>query len=166
VIIVSDTSPLHYLAVLDQIHVLPILYGKVICPPEVIAECLHAHAPELVRTWATSLPDWLEIRSVISPQRSELSPLDPGEAAAIQLALDSHADLLLIDERKGRLIAEQLGLRVTGVLAVLADAAMAGLLDFDEVSSQLIDKTNFRVSSRVIAAIRFRLTGKKDKPWQ
>jgi predicted nucleic acid-binding protein len=164
VIVVSDTSPLHYLVILDQIHVLPVLYGKVICPPEVIAECLHPHAPKIVRAWASSLPDWLEISSTISPQRSELSPLDPGEAAAIQLALDSHADLLLIDERKGRLIAEELGLRATGILAVLVDAASAGLLDFEEVTNTLIGTTNFRVSKRVLAAVRSRLTTGTEGP--
>jgi predicted nucleic acid-binding protein len=41
------------------------------------------------------------------------------EREAIQLAEEQHADLLLIDERKGRRQAKQRGLKTTGTLGVL-----------------------------------------------
>lgn len=54
--------------------------------------------------------------------------LDPGETEAIALAVEIGADLLLIDERKGRREAKLLGLRTTGLLGVLLEAKKAGLL--------------------------------------
>lgn len=53
-----------------------------------------------------------------------------------------------------------LGLRVAGVLSVLADAAMARLLDFEPAIQSLTQNTNFRVSQRVLALIRSRLAAK------
>jgi predicted nucleic acid-binding protein len=48
--------------------------------------------------------------------------LDIGEAEAITLALELKADLLLIDERKGKLVADRLSVRNIGVLGVMIEA--------------------------------------------
>jgi predicted nucleic acid-binding protein len=55
--------------------------------------------------------------------------LDAGETAAISLAAEIKADLLLIDESKGRAVGVQLGLRVAGVLGVLLQAKGAGFVE-------------------------------------
>ncbi|TDU71351.1 putative nucleic acid-binding protein [Prosthecobacter fusiformis] len=156
-IVVSDTSPLHYLIVIGQVGILSQLYGRVLCPPEVIEECQHAHAPDAVKVWAADLPEWLEISSTEPWEHPQLSRLDAGEAAAIRLARARGADVLLMDERKGRQVAARLGLPVAGVIAVLADAAIAGLLDFEKAVLELTLKTNFRISPQVLAVIRRRL---------
>src|SRR5216683_1746049 len=48
--------------------------------------------------------------------------LDPGEAEAIVVAAELGAELLLVDQKRGRRIAIDRGLEVTGLLGVLAEA--------------------------------------------
>jgi predicted nucleic acid-binding protein len=55
-------------------------------------------------------------------QLQNTAQLAPGESEAIALALEINADLLLIDERRGRTEANRLGIRITGLLGVLVEA--------------------------------------------
>ena len=157
-IVISDTSPLRYLITIGHVDVLPVLYSRILCPPEVLAECSHSQSPPALRAWIAASPAWLAVVTpVLSWTHSELSRLDVGEAAAIRLAHEQAADLLLMDERKGRQIAQRLGFRVSGILAVIAEAARLKLLDFDQAVFKLTQETNFRVSPTVIEAIRSQL---------
>lgn len=157
-IVISDTSPLRYLVAIGHVDVLPVLYGRILCPPEVLAECQHSMSPAALRAWTAKPPDWLVVATPVSSwTHSELARLDEGEVAAIRLAHEQAADLLLMDERKGRQIAQRLGFRVSGILAVIADAARRQLLDFDQAVLKLTQETNFRVSPQVLDAIRSQL---------
>ncbi len=148
-IVVSDTSPLRYLAALGQLELLPRLFQEILCPQTVITECLHPAAPEPLREWAREPPAWL--RSITTdPLDPRTLDLDPGEAAAITLALDLKANLLLIDERKGRAKVAALGLNRIGTLAVLAQAGRRGHLDYPVTVARLMGETNFRASAAVI----------------
>jgi len=62
-----------------------------------------------------------------------------------------------MDERLGRCVAEPVGLRVVGTLGLIADAAEREWLDFDVAIKQLLSKTNFRVSTKVVAEVRQRI---------
>jgi predicted nucleic acid-binding protein len=146
-IVVSDTSPLNYLILIRQDHVLPALFGRVIAPPAVMAELEHPATPPAVRAWATSPPVWLEIRrpAAIDPGLR----VGPGEAEAISLARELSADALLIDERKGLTIAHQMGIFVTGTLGVLEIAAEKGLTRLPDAIAAL-RQTSFRVSESLL----------------
>jgi predicted nucleic acid-binding protein len=154
VTVVSDTSVLRYLVTLGQADLLPRRFGKLLLPPEVADECRHASSPAALRTFIDSPPGWISIESAPLLAVPGLERLDCGESAAIRLALHRKADLLLIDERVGRGVAASAGLRVSGTLGVLADAAERGWLDFDLHVQRLMAETNFRVSPEVIDAVR------------
>jgi len=61
-IVVSDTSPLHYLTLIGQVQILPILYKKVLIPTQVVFELTRSKTPLAVRQWASDLPGWVEVR--------------------------------------------------------------------------------------------------------
>ena len=107
-IVVSDTSPINDLLLVDRIDVLPQLFDRVAIPEAVRDEMLDPDAPDVLRRWIADAPSWLEVRRVgaIDP---ELEVLDAGERAAIALAEMLSADILLIDERLGRRIAAEAG---------------------------------------------------------
>lgn len=114
-IVVSDTTPLRHLIAIGEAELLPKLYGTVIVPGAVWAELQAEATPLIVKTWLGSPPDWLEVRSshpVVSNEPA-LDVLDPGEREAIQLASELCADLLLMDDREGRLFALRRQLPVT-----------------------------------------------------
>ena len=152
-IVVSDTSPLCYLVVLGESELLATLFQRVAAPRVVIDELLAEATPEVARKWAAHPPAWLEIHSETPAFAGNLSPLDAGECAAIQLAERLGADVLLIDEGDGRKIAQNRGLAVTGLLGVLARAAREGLIVFDPVIERL-RATNFRMSDQLIEQAR------------
>jgi predicted nucleic acid-binding protein len=135
--VVSDTSPLNYLILIEQINLLPQLYCRVLIPGSVYKELNARETPDLVRTWATNLPDWLEISPDLVAPDADLSQLHPGERDAISLALHVKADAVIIDERRGRVEAEKRGLRVIGTLGVLATAHERGLVDLTEAIDRL-----------------------------
>ena len=143
-IVVSDTSPLNYLVLIQAIDVLPSLFGEVLIPPAVARELTHPKSPGPVCDWLSARPNWLQIWVPSRPLA--IGRLGPGEVEAIALALEVDADQLLIDDAAGKKAAKRLGLSAVGVLAVLDLAGRRGLLDFPKALSRLEAETNFRLS--------------------
>jgi len=147
-LVVANTSPLIGLVRIGCQDVLPRLYGSVVIPTEVATELASPKRPAEVRAFIAVRPTWLSVRSPAKLQ--EIEDLDVGERAAISLARELNADLLLIDENKGRQAAIGFGLRTARTAAVLFDAANAGAIpDLAEVFSNL-KATNFRVPHKVL----------------
>lgn len=103
-LVVADSSPINYLILIGHIDLLPALFEKVILPAAVRNELASRKAPPVVRDWIAIPPAWLEVRDTPpgEPDDASLKGIDAGERAAIQLASALHADLLLMDDRKGR----------------------------------------------------------------
>ena len=84
-IVVSDTSPLNDLVLIDLQHLLPELFERILIPSAVRDELQSAGAPEAIVQFMVAAPAWLEIRHV-SAVDSKLQHLDRGEREAITLA--------------------------------------------------------------------------------
>jgi len=128
-IVVSNTGPLIALCALDELELLPRLYGQIIIPDEVRLE-LNAAPPGAMRFPFAETATWLMVKNLstsIDPLLSAV--LDVGEAAVIQMARNVQADSVLIDERKGRKVARTVyNLKVMGTVRVLVDSKKKGLL--------------------------------------
>jgi len=120
VIIISDTSPITNLAAIDQLDLLQQLYGNIVIPLAVYNEMVAAGkvVPGAVEVQTLS---WIQTQTVVDTQKvidiqTNQDNIDLGEAEAIILVLELKADLLLMDERRGRALATNYGLNLTGLL--------------------------------------------------
>ncbi len=150
-VIVSNTTPINYLVLIDHIAVLPQLYTHVIIPQAVLEELQDEGTPAKVKAWVASHPAWLEVRTVAVLLDTSLTVLDAGEREAICLAQELAADALIIDEPAGREAAKRQGVRVIGTLRVLYDAAAAGLCDLAQAYERL-QHTTFRAHPDLYSA--------------
>jgi predicted nucleic acid-binding protein len=163
VIVVADTSVFLNLACVGQEKLLLRLYNVVFTPPEVREEFERACA-RYARFANLTFPDWIQVQpanSFISLPDGIL--LDPGERAALALARDIHADLLLIDESRGRSVARNLGLRVSGLLGVILEAKNLGAISaIRPILEQLKSKAGFWLDDRTLNVV-LDLAGEKTQ---
>lgn len=150
-IIVSDTSALSNLALVEHLWLLEAIYETVIIPAVVASELAAASNPAIA---AILKLKWVQTRiltqSQLSNQLQRERGLDAGEANAIALALELQADDLLIDERLGRREAVRLGLSIIGILGVLLIAKQRSLIpQVQSVMDTLRNKAGFRISPQL-----------------
>lgn len=132
--IFSNTTPFIALAAIQRLDLLPRLFSRVHVTEEVAEECA---VGGLVAVPPLRQLDWV----VLVPTPAQAAPhilleLDKGEKATLLAAMAEKADLVLMDEKIGRNMAEYLGLSVMGTLGVLLKARKAGLIDsFREAAS-------------------------------
>jgi predicted nucleic acid-binding protein len=129
-IVVSDTSPVLSLARIGRLDLLRVLYQQVLIPSSVYQELKASSSQPPGQIDFDAVP-WLIVATPLDRRRVEelREDLDLGEAEAIVLAMERRADLLLIDERRGRRVAHASGLAITGLLGVVAQAKRSGLID-------------------------------------
>lgn len=160
-IVIADNSPLSALAEIGYIEVLKQLYGRIVITESVAREALHPSAPEALRTWIESQPDWLERVPDPADILLETSSLGAGEASAISLGWNHRTkSLLILDDRAARRLANAMGLRITGVGGILLAAARLGLLDF-EASLERLQRTSFHLGDAIVDDLRKRCQDEK-----
>lgn len=154
-IVVSNTSPLIALSEAGLLDLLPKLYESVTLPGAVFDEVTVAGAgapgADDIReaAWVTTLR--LDDTSLLRALKLEL---DPGESEAIACAVQLRADWVLIDERRGRLAAERLGLRVMGTMGILIAAKRAGhLLSIKAAVDDLRNRAGFWISDALVRRV-------------
>ena len=150
-IVVSDTSALSNLAVVEHLWLLEAIYQTVIIPDAVASELAAASNPVIPAILELS---WIQTKllaqSQLANQLQQERGLDAGEANAIALALELRADDLLMDERLGRQEAVRLGLSIVGILGVLLVAKQRSLISqVQPVMDALTNKAGFHISPRL-----------------
>lgn len=129
-IVVADAGPLIHLSLIGRIDLLPAIYGRILIPDLVYQEVVTA-GEGMAGSSETANAEWIGV----VPHDSEADlfrllrgQLDPGEAAALWLAVVRRAQWVLSDDRQARLAAERLGIGVRGTLGILAEAKRRGLV--------------------------------------
>ncbi len=150
-IVISDTSAITNLAAIDYLQLLAQLYNQVTIPEAVYRELADIDPP-VPGTLEVQTANWLKVKQVVErgfvERLIDEVRLDPGESEAIVLALELDADLLLIDERRGRSEADRLGVKITGLLGILVEAKQKNLIfAVKPLMDALIATSQFRVSS-------------------
>lgn len=155
----ADTGPLIALARVDQLQLLTGLFGNGLIPPAVHREAqIESGRPGANRIGEALSLGWLRVvaPSDHAPVADLLRMVDAGEAEAMALCLHRQARLLLIDDAKGRKVAQRAGIPVVGVAGVLLASKSKGLLC--AVGPILDDLTSvgYRLSHQLIDSVRRR----------
>lgn len=142
-VIISDTSCLIVLSKIEKLDLLKDLYHEVI-----VSTAVH-------QEFGASLPDWIFIAKVKDKQKQKdlENRLDKGEASSIALALEIDNSTLIIDEIKGRKIAQSFNIDIIGTIGIILLADKKGLIsDVTSTILQLVNK-GFRLSDKLINMI-------------
>ena len=137
-VIIADTSCLILYDKINQFEILQKTFTELIVTIEVAEEY-------------GELPNWVVIREVTDKAQylKLVENLGKGEASSITLALEFDNSLLIIDEKKGRKIAEEMKIEIIGSLGILIKAKEKGVIKSVKDILELIDKTDFRISQSV-----------------
>lgn len=136
-IVVADSTPIISLLKIKRLGILEKLFGEVLIPPAVFDELVRN--PDF-RDEAEEIRSCRFIRSC-EPEGGlsgadlirRIGGIDIGESEAIMLTKALSADLLIIDEVKGRRAALDAGVRITGTIGVLLVAFKKKLLTAGEI---------------------------------
>jgi uncharacterized protein len=151
VVVVADTSSVSNLIVVQKLDLLHSLFGDVFIPERVFVEI------EQLANFGIDMSvfvnaDWIKTKSLedFSVYDQLTETLDRGESEAIALSLTYTNSLLLIDERKGRAIAESYNIRCIGLVGILILAKEKGFIGaVKPLLDRLIEEANFFISAKV-----------------
>lgn len=155
---VANAGPLIHLSWIAHLDLFPALFEEVIVPVAVRDEVLRASpdVPGVLALRAAFTTDWLTVAAVAD--RASVvrltADLDLGESEAIVLVREVGADSLLLDERRGRAIAERQGLPIMGTIGVLRTARRRGLIPSVTPLLEELQRRQFRVSVQLVEQIR------------
>jgi predicted nucleic acid-binding protein len=157
-IVLTDASPLIGLARVDGLGWLRTLFENVWMPVEVRREVLAGTGPDVKAIEVAEIAGILRVWPASSPDYPELPDLDEGESACIRIGLAYEGDaLLLMDERAGRALAHESGLRIAGTAAVIGMAKSKGLMPSAREVFTRLHASDFRISASVIDTILHRV---------
>ena len=163
-LVISDTTPILSLIKADRLDLLEKTFERVVIPDAVYAELTgnpaFADEARQVKEAAFIILESVENKGSVKSFMDK-NGLDEGESEAILLVKEKKADLLLIDEKKGRRVAKEMGIPIIGTAGILLDAFDEGLLSADDVRSAVrnLQDNMIRLDRSLIAAIERHIQG-------
>jgi len=155
-VIVADAGPLIALAKIGHLNLLHQMYGDVLIPSAIFKELAVDSQKPGTAILKTALSEGklqiVEVRP--SKEKSSLGLLlDPGEVEAILLAEQINCRFLLMDERKGRIVAKKRGIPTVGICGLLLLAKEEGFIPLvAPLLNKLLD-IGYRLSSQLISDV-------------
>lgn len=139
-VVIADTSCLIILSKIGLINILNELFGEIFITHQVRDE------------FNDKLPDWINI--VEAKDKSLFQTLsvnlDKGEASSITLCMESKDKaLLIIDERKGRKVAKELGIKIIGTIGLILKANEVGKINSLKEVIEKLELSDFRLSKQL-----------------
>lgn len=152
--IISDTSCLILLSKIEELDLLNKFGEKVFITPVIQNE------------FGMKLPHWIQIREPkdLYYQKILEMDLDKGEASAIALSLEIDNSIIIIDDLRGRRIAERLNLRYSGTFGLILKAKQTGIIESVKPIIDKIKGTNFRFSEKLFKLILDQAGENKNLP--
>jgi predicted nucleic acid-binding protein len=154
-IVISDTTPVIALIKINRLDLLEKLFTEVLIPDAVFDELTtkSSFTNEAAIVISCSFLKKTSVQNKKSLQILQAaSGLDDGESQAIILADELKSDVLIIDEKKGRKVAQQLGITITGTIGILIQAHNEGIISSDEIKQYFdqLKNSNIRLSDSLI----------------
>lgn len=157
-IVISDTTPIIALLKANCLELLEKLYGKVLVPEAVYRELtentVFAQEAETIKTISFLAVVAVENVKSVSVLRS-VTGLDAGESEALIMYDEQKADLLLMDEHKGRSVARKLNVRFIGTVGILLLAYDKGMIRQVDVKEclDIMLANNIRLDKKLCNAV-------------
>jgi len=155
--VISNTSPLLNLAMIDHLFLLPQQFGQVYIPAAVLAELkISENLPGSSALQAAVNDGWLIAQTVKNTALVSLlrRDLHQGESEAIALAVELSADRILLDEKEARQAARALGLNIIGILGLLLRGWHEGTVSSIKAATErLQQEANFWIAPVLLAQI-------------
>ena len=153
-LIVSDTTPIISLMKIEQLYLLEKMFGYIVIPKAVYDELTvnEKFAKEILKIKEAEFVKVGEVKNDSSVNiLRNVTGLDACESEAIVMAGEKEADLLLMDEHKGRQVAKKLGIKITGTIGILLQAFDEGMMSKEDVKKCILvlKESNIRISDNL-----------------
>ncbi|MBK7917813.1 MAG: DUF3368 domain-containing protein [Chloroflexi bacterium] len=149
-VLCCDTSILLYLGRIGQLSLLTSVFDAVVVPGQVVLEL------DMGRLLQASIVDprqfdWISLVDVPANEIASLPPnrLGAGERAVIAYARQRTGCAVGLDDRLARLLAEQLGLEVTGIVGLLLKSKQVDLIPLIRPELDHLLAAGFRLNEDV-----------------
>ena len=161
-IIIADAGPFIALARIDQLSLLPALFGEVVVTEAVATELLAGVFTETTRLKAALSAPWCKQQPKVATLAARSANLatthliGAGESSAIALAQHYNESatpaLVLLDDARGRRAAQRLQIAVIGTTGVLLLGKQAQLVSAVAPLLEALKRSWYFLSERLIKA--------------